>query len=185
MKTKAEATIEDLYRVPGKAEIVNGEIVHMPPTGFQPSRAGGRIYASLLNYELKVEHGYAMTDGVGYVVDLPNRKSFSPDASFYIGEVPPDRKMKFVQGVPMFAVEVRSENDYGPAAEKEMAAKRADYYAAGTDVVWDVDLRGSDAVVRAYHRDNPDSPTIFRRGEFADVEPVLPGWKMPVDDLFL
>jgi hypothetical protein len=38
------------------------------------------------------------------------------------------------------AVEVRSEGDYGPAAEREMAAKRRDYFAAGTQVVWDVDV---------------------------------------------
>ena len=60
--------------------------------------------------------------------------------------------------LPLFAVEVRSENDYGPAAEREMAAKRADYFAAGTRVVWDVDLLGED-VVRVY-RDTriPTSP---------------------------
>ena len=40
--------------------------------------------------------------------------------------------MKFFQGAPVFAVEVRSEGDYGPRAEREMAAKRADYFAAGT-----------------------------------------------------
>jgi len=30
MSTKVEATIEDLYKVEGKAELVNGEIVEMP-----------------------------------------------------------------------------------------------------------------------------------------------------------
>jgi hypothetical protein len=35
----------------------------------------------------------------------------------------------------VFAVEVRSEDDYGPAAEKALAAKRADDFAAGTRVV--------------------------------------------------
>ena len=30
--------------------------------------------------------------------------------------------MKFLEGAPVFAVEVRSENDYGAAAEREMAA---------------------------------------------------------------
>ena len=33
MSTKVEATIEDLYKVEGKAELVNGEIVEMPLTG--------------------------------------------------------------------------------------------------------------------------------------------------------
>ena len=179
MKAKAQATIEDLYRVPGKAELVNGEIVLMPPTGFQPTRAGGRIYASLLNYEIQTKRGYALADGVGFVVDLPNRKSFSPDASFYVGEIPEDMstRMKFVQGTPVFAAEVRSENDYGLAAEQATAAKRADYFAAGTIVVWDVDLRSGDDVVRVYRTDTPDQPTIYRRGEMAEAEPALPGWE--------
>ena len=59
---------------------------------------------------------------------LPNRENFSPDAAFYVG---PDPGMKFYEGAPVFAVEVRSEGDYGPAAEEALAAKRADYFAAG------------------------------------------------------
>ena len=58
--------------------------------------------------------------------------------------------MKFLNGAPVFAVEVRSEGDYGSTAEQEMAQKRADYFAAGTLVVWDVDLMSED-VVRSYN----------------------------------
>ena len=45
MKTKTEATIEDLYRIEGKAELVNGEIVYISPTGRLPGYAGDEIYA--------------------------------------------------------------------------------------------------------------------------------------------
>ena len=43
MPQKIEATIEDLYHVPenGKAEIVNGELRLMPPTGDLPGSAAG------------------------------------------------------------------------------------------------------------------------------------------------
>jgi Uma2 family endonuclease len=91
--------------------------------------------------------------------------------------------MKFFEGTPLFAVEVRSEGDYGPKAEKDMAAKRADYFAAGTLVVWDVDLLSED-VVRVYRASDPDNPTIYRRGQIAEAEPAVPEWTMPVDDLF-
>jgi Uma2 family endonuclease len=64
-----------------------------------------------------------------------------------------------------------------------MKDKRSDYFEAGTQIVWDVDLR-SDDVVRAYRADDPAEPTIFRRGELADAEPFLPGWTIPVDELF-
>src|SRR5574341_2007154 len=36
---KIRATIDDLYKVEGKAELVHGEIVHMAPTGDDPGMA--------------------------------------------------------------------------------------------------------------------------------------------------
>src|SRR3982750_3739981 len=152
MSTKVGATIEDLYRVPdhGKAEIVNGELVLMSPTGGVPGRASGEIYVSLHAYEHSVGGGYAFPDNVGFIVTLPNRRSFSPDAAFYRGEL---RGGLFLQGAPIFAVEVRSEEDYGAVAENRLAAKRADYFAAGTLVVWDVDVL-REKVVRVYRASN-------------------------------
>lgn len=164
----------------GKAEIINGEIVKMSPTGFLPGYAADEIYASLREYAKQSQSGYAVGDNKGFLVDLPNRKSFSPDASFYKGK---PTGMKFLEGAPVFAAEVRSENDYGRVAEEAIASKRADYFAAGTLVVWDVDLLSSD-VVRAYQNSDPEVAIVFRRGDMASAELALPGWSMPVDDLF-
>ena len=91
--------------------------------------------------------------------------------------------MKFLDGAPRFAAEVRSEGDYGPAAEQAMGEKRADHFAAGTLVVWDVDLLSKD-VVRVYRASDRQNPKIYRRGDIAEAEPAVPGWTMPVDDLF-
>jgi Uma2 family endonuclease len=179
-EVRAGATIDDLYRVEGKAEIVHGELVLMSPTGFLPGRAGGAIFRSLALYEEATGLGYAFPDNVGFLVNLPHRKSFSPDAALYVGE---PSGGKFLSGSPLFAAEVRSEDDYGPAAEKRLAAKRADYFAAGTRVVWDADVL-RDELVRSYSADRPEEPRVFRRGDVADAEPALPGWSMPVDDLF-
>ena len=182
MSIKTRATIADLYKVPdhGKAEIVNGERVPMCPTGGAPGYAGDEIFASLREYARRTRRGWAVGDNKAFRVNLPNRESFSPDAAFYVG-LPPD--MKFFEGAPVFAVEVRSEGDYGPAAEVALAEKRADYFAAGTPVVWDVDLLSED-VVRVYRADDPGRPTIYRRGDRAEADPALPGWSIPVDDLF-
>jgi Uma2 family endonuclease len=86
----------------------------------------------------------------------------------------------FLNGAPTFAVEVRSKGDYGPKAEQDIANKIADYFAAGTLVVWDVDLKNE--VIRKYT--SPDTTVNFRRGDIADAEPAVPGWTMPVDVLF-
>jgi Uma2 family endonuclease len=91
--------------------------------------------------------------------------------------------MQFPQAAPVFAVEVRSENDYGPAAERAIREKRADYFACGTLVVWDVDLQSED-VIKSYKASDPENPGIFRCGEMADAEPAVPGWRMAVDELF-
>jgi Uma2 family endonuclease len=112
-------------------------------------------------------------------VNLPHRSSFSPDAAYYIGKI----TMKFFEGAPVFAVEVRSKGDYGPRAERAMAAKRSDYFATGTLVIWDVDLL-SDDIVRVYRASDPDKPKVYGRGEIAEAEPAVPGWTMAVDDLF-
>jgi Uma2 family endonuclease len=174
-----EKLIADLYHVDSKAEIVNGRLVRMSPTGGRPNSVAGEIFASLRLYA-KERGGRAFTDNAAFLVQLPNRKSFSPDAAYYTG---PLAGMKFLPQAPDFAAEVRSEGDYGTGAEREMAKKRTDYCAAGTKVVWDVDLE-SDEVVRVYRVSSPESPTVYRRGEVAEAEPAVPGWTMPVDELF-
>jgi Uma2 family endonuclease len=181
VSTQTKATVEDLYRVPehGKAELINGKVVRFMPTGGIPNRAGGNIYVSLRLHERSQAGGHAVTDNAGFLVNLPHRESFSPDAAWWTGEV----TMKFFDGAPAFAAEVRSEGDYGKTAEDEMEAKRRDYFATGTLVVWDVDLLSPD-VVRVYRADDPDHPTIYRRGEIAEAEPAVSGWQFPVDELF-
>ncbi len=182
MTSKTRATLEDLYRVPEnrKAEIIRGELVLMAPTGAASNYAAGEIFASLREYARGGKRGRAVTDNAGFKVNLPYRDSFSPDAAFFIGET---GGLTFFDGAPVFAAEVRSESDYGSAAESEMARKRADYFAAGTLVVWDVDLL-SPVVVKVYRATDPDNPTVYQRGQLAEAEPAVPGWTMPVDDLF-
>ena len=186
---KRQAAIEKLYHVPenGKAEIIHGRVVRMSPTGAKPGRTAGRIFISLSQYEerrSRIEEGvgYAFSDNVGFLVDLPGRDSFSPDAAWYTGPAGDD-EMDFLPGAPAFAAEVRSKGDYGPKAEQGIKEKAQDYFAAGTLVVWDVDTRGAD-VVKVYRASSPDVPTIYRRGDVAEAEPAVPGWTMPVDELF-
>ena len=182
MSTKTQATIEDLYHVPenGKAEIVDGELKLMSPTGDLPNSAAGEIFASLRNHSRQSGVGRAYTDNAAFIVNLPNRRSFSPDAAYFVG---PRTGGKFLEGAPVFAAEVRSEGDFVPTAEREMSAKRRDYFAAGTLVVWDVDVL-KDEIVRVYRATDPLNPTVYRRGELAEAEPALPGWTFPVKDLF-
>ena len=180
MDVKTRATIEDLYKVEGKAELVHGEIVQMPPSGDEPGAASVEVVVSLRDYARRMQRGRAYGDGTGFHVHLPHREAFSPDAAYHIG---PRTGMRFLEGAPIFAVEVRSANDYGPAAERALQEKRDDYFACGTLVVWDVDLLSEEAV-KVYRASDPANPTIYRRGDMAEAEPAVPGWRMAVNDLF-
>lgn len=152
-------------------------------TGHLPGVVASNIYVELRVYSKTMKKGHAYTDGVGFAVPemASGRESFSPDASYYDGPLPINL-MRFIEGVPNFAAEVRSENDYGDSAEEAIAAKRADYFIAGTEVVWDVDPRAE--TVTIYRRSDPTRATILRRGEIVDAEPAVPGWRMSVDDIF-
>ena len=171
------ATIDDLLKVEGKAELIDGRIVRFTPMGYLPNVIAGNIFLSLKMYTRATGRGFAYTGSMGFAVPKlrSGRQSFSPDASYYDGP-PPANPMRFVDGPPQFAVEVRSENDHGSAAEKDMAARRADYFEAGTQVVWDVDPR--DGVIRVYKFDGPTKAVVFAKGDVVDAEPAVPG----VDD---
>ena len=173
-------TIDDLLKVPEKAELIRGKIVRYMATGFRPNIVAGRIFRNLADYADVPGRGFAYTDSMGFAVPelTSGRESFSPDAAFYSGP-PPARPMRFVEAAPDFAVEVRSENDYGPAAELAMGRKRQDYFEAGTLVVWDADPEAG--AIRMYRSDNPLQAIVFAGGEEAHAEPAAPGWRVSVD----
>jgi Uma2 family endonuclease len=181
--SRARATLDDLAREEGKAELIAGKVVRFEPSGHFPSVAADEVFASLRQHVRLTGYGVAFGGGIGYAVpELPSgRESFSPDASYYDGPRPANR-MRFIDGAPTFAVEVRSEHDYGDSAEAEMAAKRADYFAAGTRAVWDVDPQAG--TVTLSRADAPEAPITLRRGDVADAGPAVPGWRMAVNDGF-
>ncbi len=177
------ATLDDLMRTEGKAELIGGRIVHYMATGYRPSRVAARIFRSLDDHAETTGQGVATTDNLGYAVPelTSGRQSFSPDAAYYLGPLPAN-EMDFVGGPPTLAVEVRSKSDYGPSAEAELAAKRLDYFEAGTAVVWDVDLDAQ--VVRSYPATTPEQPTVFALGQLAHAGPAVAGWTMATDRIF-
>jgi Uma2 family endonuclease len=134
----------------------------------------------LRKFEALAAAGRAYTGSAVFLVRLPDRQSFSPDVAFYVG---PGFGGRFLEGAPVFAVEVRREGDYGKRAETRIAAKRADYFAAGTQVIWDVDVL-REGLIRVFRALDPTKHEVYRRGEIADAEPALPGFRVKVDEIF-
>ena len=63
-----------------------------------------------------------------------------------------------------------------------MAEKRADYFQAGAEVVWDVDPIAE--CIHVYRASDPEHPVTLRRGDLADAGPAAPGWRVAVDWIF-
>ena len=179
------AVVEDLFKVEHRAEIIGGKIVLMAGTGDLPGVVALNVAVSLRLYARTRRVGVTYGDNTIYALRPPlpdnERETFLPDASYYTGPRPVNR-MDPITGTPDLAVEVRSKGDYGRAAERDMADKRADYFRAGTLVVWDVDPVAE--IVAVYRADAPELPTIYHRGEIAEAEPAAPGWRMAVDEVF-
>src|SRR5262249_17269982 len=106
--TPKRATVDDLLRTEGKAELIGGRAVNLMPTGRIPNRVAGRIYRSLDDFAEAGGHGEAYTDNMGLTIpELPSgRQSFSPDASYFRGPFTAN-PMRFIEGPPTLAVEVR------------------------------------------------------------------------------
>jgi Uma2 family endonuclease len=175
------ATFDDLMKVEGKAELIGGRIVEYMASGRLPGRITKRITRALDDHVIGSGlPGEVFGDNLGYAIDppLPNgRQSFNPDGSYYAGPVTNDAS--FIFDAPTFAVEVRSENDFGPAQDRAYADKRDDYFAAGTLVVWDVNYK-----TKTVAKYTPAGSTLFGAGDVADAEPAVPGWTMAVADIF-
>lgn len=178
-KADVELLFEQLQHIDGKAEIVDGRIVLTPPTGAWQSEVKLEIVTSLRAHIGKSERGVVVGVCAIFRVNLPHRQSCSPDAAYFVG---PRSKMEPFQGAPVFAVEMRTVGDYGPRAERLQAEKRSDYFACGTQVVWDVDLLSHD-VVRCYRASEPETPLVFGPDDIAHAEPAVPGWTVPVREL--
>ena len=105
------ATLDDLMRTEGQAELIAGRIVRFPPHGHFPAVLAGRIRRSLFDYAELLGRGQSYGGTVGFVFPaLANgRESFCADAAYYTGP-PPANPMHFIPGPPDFAVEVRSDS---------------------------------------------------------------------------
>ncbi|MYC07901.1 MAG: Uma2 family endonuclease [Chloroflexi bacterium] len=181
MTTKTQLmTADELLAMPDdgyRYELIRGELIKMAPAGHVHGREGNRVNVRLSMHVYENGLGETYLAETGFVLTRSPDTVLAPDASFVrrerveeVGDVP-----GYFPGPPDLAVEVISPND----RLTEVAAKVADWLDHGTLMVIVVNPRNHTAQVHT-----PDGVTSLTEGDTLDGGDVLPGWSMPVADIF-
>ena len=158
-------------------ELVRGELRKMPFADHVHSERALAIGSSLLIHARANRLGRVYGADTGF--ELAFNHVRAPDAAFVRAERADSvnrSERGFFPGPPDLAVEVISPND----RLTEVNAKVADWLAAGTLAVVVVNPRNWTVRI---HRSQTDI-VILNEGDVLEVQEVVPGWRMPVSDIF-
>lgn len=162
---------------PGKYELVNGEVVFMPPPGLRHGEVQTNLAFVIKLYLQANRIGRVFTES-GAITERNPDSVRGPDVSYYSQERLPlgSQVVTYHTRPPDLVAEVVSPDDTRP----EMRAKAREYLAAGVRVVWVVDP--DDRTVTVYTE--PTRATLLEADATLTAEDVLPGFSCRVADLF-
>jgi Uma2 family endonuclease len=149
----------------------------MSPAGFEHGRIVGRIHNRLGPFVESRGLGVATGADTGFYIQRDPDTVRAPDVGFVRADrVPRAPASGFFEGVPDLAVEVLSPGDRAG----EVLAKVQDWLDAGCMAVWVVDPATRTVAVYG------SGGTVARLGTADDLssEGVLPGFRLPVGDIF-
>jgi len=161
-----------------KCELVDGELVMSPAGVFDHGNIIARILTRLTMHAVYDRRLGEVFDGQsGHWMKSGNMRC--PDISFWSKarlDALPSKPKGFIHGAPDLAVEVLSPSD----TVNDMAEKLSDYFASGARLVWVVNPQEKSVLI--YHETTPER--LLRSGDMIDGEDVVPGFSMPVSELF-
>ncbi len=180
-QTVAQMTADELLAMPHngyRCELVQGELRQMAPAGRQHGRIAAKIGSCLEAFVANNGLGETYAAETGFIIDTAPDTVRAPDVSFVSRECAEAtaEERGFFPGAPDLAVEVISPND----RYSEIEEKVSDWLRAGTQMVVVIDPHQRTATVyRA-----PDNICILAEGDMLDGGDVVPGWKMPLAEVF-
>jgi Uma2 family endonuclease len=177
MAAKTRLTADDLWRMGEgdvRRELVDGQIVEMPPPGALHGRVAARLSRWLMEHVERQGGGEVVVGDVGCVLNLPydpERVRGADVAYISYDRLPGGRvPVGFLRGAPDLAVEVLSPSD-NPV---DVQRKVRDWLEGGARLVWVVAPEAGTATV--YRADG--SARFVRDDEELDGESVLPGLRV-------
>jgi Uma2 family endonuclease len=174
-------TADELLAMPDdgiRRELVEGELREMTPAGWRHGRIAGNIAGELRAHVRAHRLGVMATAEASYRLSTDPDTVRVPDVSFVrqqrVDEI--GDPTGFWPGAPDAAFEVISPND----RYSEVRAKIDEYLAAGTRMVVLVDPQNREVTVFR----PSGTRTELTHEDVLDGEDVVPGWKLPVRDIF-
>ncbi len=170
---------DQLYAIPDdgfRYELVGGELVKMPLAGSEHGGVSGTIHVDL-GWNVRNEQlGEVLSSDTGYRLAVDH--VLAPDVSFISDARIPASGMPvgFFPGAPDLAVEVISPSE----AERHVARKVTDYLEHGCKMV--IVVRPSDRCIKVHKPER--SIVSLGPGEVLDGGEAVPGWRLPVSDIF-
>lgn len=173
-------TIEQFETMPldGRWELLDGELVEMPPSADESSSIGATILGFLVPHVRSRGLGRVYGADGGFVLFSDRTTVRVPDAAFVRAERAPQGKARksFPRLAPDLIVEVLSPSD----STSEVVAKLEMYQEAGVLLIWLVDPDKLTVTVLASGK-----PTeILGPEDTLDGGEVLPEFRVPVAEIF-
>ncbi|MBX3063515.1 MAG: Uma2 family endonuclease [Anaerolineae bacterium] len=177
---KVLLTGDDLLNMPAtdeRHELIEGELITMPPPGSPHARTQISFGAVLWLYEKKSGFGRAFGDS-GYHTRGDNQTVRAPDAAFIsYARLPADQQLEgYLKIAPELVVEVISPND----SAKDVEAKVLEWLEFGVAMV----LLAYPGTQRIHVYTAPEEVKIYKRTDTISGGDVLPGLEIKVQDIF-
>ncbi|MBN2578392.1 MAG: Uma2 family endonuclease [Pirellulales bacterium] len=161
----------------GRCELIRGELIKMAPTNYEHGGIENNIGALLRDYVKTNRLGRVLCGDPGFIIERDPDTVRAPDVAFVRAERdPPGGWRKFFPGPPDLAVEVLSPDDRAG----EVNVKVQDWLKAGCLMVWTVDPQSKTVTV---YRNNREA-TVFAAADTLIAEDLLPGFSLPVAEIF-
>jgi len=172
-------TIADLERMPDDGmhrEILDGELIELPPAKFGHQDTAKRIFVSLIRYEESCPQFAAYQEG-GYRLFRDLSNWLQPDVSVVSTErVRDTARHGYIQGAPEVAIEIISQSE----SASDVQDKTRAYLRAGSKAVVNIFPKSRTITVHV-----PDGSARTLEGKDVLTLPdVLPGWEMSLDEIF-
>ena len=177
-KTKL-MTAEEFMKVPDdgcRLELIDGQVARRRYAWWNESLAGTEVYRSLSDYVIQNDLGIVLA-GVGYHIKEDPDRVRVPSVGFISRErMNVEDPEAYFRGAPDIAVECVTTCD----TYYYVTGKVSDWLEAGASMVVVVDAHNKNITVHRSHTD----VAFLKREDTLDGGDVVPGWSMPVADIF-